>query len=739
MPIKTEQDVLRAGQELVFGPGGPGRGRDQVRWTVRAYANRSTSSLAVHPSDGDSKPRGGGGLSALVEDLKVATYVKGCGAWFSAELTFDARSGPGAVYDLVDDQPAAEGVLGEFPDAQDVWGELWRYPRTLGNIPQWALDRLAASGQDPIHLDPATDQLVWRAERDPYRQPGEPAPARPAPATPVTVTVAELGANAVRPGHDVEPPGPVVAALQRYARACADVVGADQILLRPPPAAEDLAAWRDSLGVEVPPELAELYSYANGEPEDFHTFSLGLFWMESVAQMAGVAQGVEQRWNALRLGNVVQAHEHDERMQPVLYHRGWIPFGTIDGNTLIAVDTVPTEHGRVGQVVAAGDHLVAPRVLAPSLAGYLDGQADLVEAGRCRLMDSHGNEYGVRDDRPSDDWYVVVPEERIVPAPEALSARGAVADAVETLGLRTTQDAEGGLRVHLTSTTTMSAVPSPEGVDVYHGQSDSPATNGTPYARFKRAEDAGTLLMLAAGAQHRLGASLEPGGPPGYPQALPGAFTVEQRDATATLRWTTGSGPVSSRDHRAQFLNSEDAIRFAQVAGTDPEAIARCARSVDGEPFFMPWVDRAAVRRVRGYPVHEQVRAILGDRTFRWACAQLRDDEAIDDFRFRDFINVTEEDIYQFALANGFDQWDDLRVAGPMLGEGTYICGLPGGRWTVFYTDRGEISQETSVSTLADARREVIRRMMDMARIELNHRFKSAHPELDLPRPSQMD
>lgn len=736
MPLKIEQDVLSAGQELVFGPGGPGHGRDQVRWSVRAYANVIRSSLAVNPSDAGSKHPGKGRLSALVEDLKVATYIKGRGAWFSAELTFDARSGPSAVYDLVDDQPPAETVLGEFPDARDVWSELWRYPRSLENIPQWALDRLAAAGEHPIHLDLATDELVWRTSRDPYRHPGDPAPARPAL---VTVTVAELGQNAVRPGRDVEPPGPVVAALQRYARACADVVGADQILLRPPPVAEDLAAWRDSLGLEVPPELAELYSYANGEPEDFHSFSLGLFWMESVAQMAGVAQGVEQRYDALRLGNAVAAHEHDKRMQPVLYHRGWIPFGTIDGTTLIAVDTVPTEYGQVGQVVAAGHHLVAPRVLAPSLAGYLDGQADLVEAGRCRLMDSHGNEYGVRDDRPSDAWYVVVPDERIVLAPEALSARGAVANAVETLGLGTTQDADGGLRVHLTSATTMSATPHTEGVDVYHGESDSPATSGTLCARFMRAEDAGTLLMLAAGARHRHGAGLGPGRPPGYREALPGAFTVEQRDSIATLQWTTGSGPVSSWDHWARFPNSEDATRFAQVAGTDPQTIARCARSVEGDPFFVPRGDRAAVRRARGYPDHEQVRAILGQRTFYWACEQLRDGESMDDLMFRDFISVTEEDIYQFVLVHGFNERDVIQITNFMPSEGTCINELQDGRWMVFYTERGKVSQETIVSALADARREVIHRMMRSARISLNHRYRYAHPELDLPPPSQMD
>ena len=67
------------------------------------------------------------------------------------------------------------------------------------------------------------------------------------------------------------------------------------------------------------------------------------------------------------------------------------------------------------------------------------------------------------------------------------------------------------------------------------------------------------------------------------------------------------------------------------------------------------------------------------------------------------------------------------------------IAPKPDGRWSVYYTERGERSDEVVVSSLADARREVIHRLMVSARISLNHRFKLAHPELDLPLPSEMD
>lgn len=562
MPHETEQDVLNALQTMAFGPAGPGRGCDQVQWDVQAYSNASTESLTIHRAGESREVDGEAEFSDAIERLKVATYVKGRGAWFSLRLILDAQSGPSAAYDLVDDRPEpTRTVFGVFPDAREVRDELWKYPRYLENIPQWALDRLTADGEDPMYLDPATDELVYRTARDPYRPPGTPA-SRPAP--PATVMVAELGATDVRPGRDVDAAGPVVAALQRYARACHDLVGVDQIVLRPPAKPEAFEIWRDSLGVDVPPDLAELYTYANGEPEDFHTFSMGLFWLESAQQMAGVSQGVEQRFEAMTRGNVVEPLEHDKRLQPVQYHRGWLPFGTIDGNMLIAVDTVPTEHGRMGQVVAAGHHLIAPRVLASSLADYLDEQTDLVATGRCWISDSEGNYYRPHDNRPSDLRYTVVPDDKIAIPP--------------------------------------------------------------------------------------------------------------------------------------------DVSRHGRI------------------------------------PAEEQIQAILSSNTWRWAVARLSGDQTLDNYRFRDFISVTEDEVYEFVLAHGFDDRVVLEIERGDPDGRLCISSEPSdGRWAVFYTERGRRSREVIVPSLPDARREVVQRLMVDARISLNHGFKLAHPGLSLPKPSEMD
>ena len=136
----------------------------------------------------------------------------------------------------------------------------------------------------------------------------------------------------------------------------------------------------------------------------------------------------------------------------------------------------------------------------------------------------------------------------------------------------------------------------------------------------------------------------------------------------------------------------------------------------------------------------EQIEAILSWNTFVWAREQLPPGKSMDDFRFRDFISVTEDDVYDFVLSNGFSprvvaERDETRRADNKL----CIAPLEDGRWIVYYTERGQRSEEVKVPSQAAARHEVVRRLMDNARINLNHRYRSAHPEMDLPGPREMD
>lgn len=139
----------------------------------------------------------------------------------------------------------------------------------------------------------------------------------------------------------------------------------------------------------------------------------------------------------------------------------------------------------------------------------------------------------------------------------------------------------------------------------------------------------------------------------------------------------------------------------------------------------------------RVIPKDEQIRAILSWDTWRWAVDRLGEGESIDNVRFHDLISVTEDEVYQFVLVHGFNQ----RAVVERGDADDHLCIVPesDGRWAVYYTERGKRSEEVVLSSLADARREVVHRLMQSARTALNHRFKLAHPGTSLPVPSEMD
>lgn len=137
----------------------------------------------------------------------------------------------------------------------------------------------------------------------------------------------------------------------------------------------------------------------------------------------------------------------------------------------------------------------------------------------------------------------------------------------------------------------------------------------------------------------------------------------------------------------------------------------------------------------------EQIQAILSWNTFRWAVNQLQSNETIDEKQYSDFISVTPDEIEDYVKAHGFPD-RAVKVVGK--GKGIFaedqicIVEVPSG-WEVFYMERGQRSEQALLPSFDEAQREVIRRMIETAKIQLNHRYRHAHPELNLPRPSEMD
>lgn len=135
----------------------------------------------------------------------------------------------------------------------------------------------------------------------------------------------------------------------------------------------------------------------------------------------------------------------------------------------------------------------------------------------------------------------------------------------------------------------------------------------------------------------------------------------------------------------------------------------------------------------------EQIRAILSPSVFRWAVEQLPAGRSIDDVKFSDLISVTEDEIFTYVQENGFDP-NTVVERRAASGADDRICLLPepDGRWRVYYIERGIKSGERVLPSEAEARREVVRDLLRSARIALNHRYRLAHPEEDLPSPSEM-
>lgn len=138
-----------------------------------------------------------------------------------------------------------------------------------------------------------------------------------------------------------------------------------------------------------------------------------------------------------------------------------------------------------------------------------------------------------------------------------------------------------------------------------------------------------------------------------------------------------------------------------------------------------------------------QIRALLGPDPFRWAVERIGGrtlGRTIDDVRYRDLVTASDEQVHDWVDDHGFDPRtvSDGRLAEDLLcitpGEGPE--GDPG--WAVSYVERGRAERLAWFPTHHEARHDVVDRLLERARILLNHRYRLAHPDEDLPPPSEM-
>ena len=165
-----------------------------------------------------------------------------------------------------------------------------------------------------------------------------------------------------------------------------------------PPATEvQIAAAEAEIGFALPEDLRALYRVADGQREiDGHArrteaFLFGHYAFEplqralvdyrawkSVRDDAGADFAATYDWTTARQGDPVY---------PDYWRPGWFPFATDGSGNAYAVDLSPAPGGTYGQIILIGRDEDERRVLAPSLAGFLQQAA----ARRPPISDRNGS------------------------------------------------------------------------------------------------------------------------------------------------------------------------------------------------------------------------------------------------------------------------------------------------------------------------------------------------------------
>jgi hypothetical protein len=155
-----------------FGPQGTCHDCEEVRFDVTQYGgtqmmsphclkDANWSSLSFDQLDPESE---------VFESAKVASYVKGRGAWICLRLTLK-KDGEPIIEEMFDREIVGTVPLDRPASAAQLIGELAVFPRTRENIPDWMIQTIEAAGEPVPVLDPESDMVVMGDESWPYEEP----------------------------------------------------------------------------------------------------------------------------------------------------------------------------------------------------------------------------------------------------------------------------------------------------------------------------------------------------------------------------------------------------------------------------------------------------------------------------------------------------------------------------------------------------------------------------------------
>ena len=168
---------------------------------------------------------------------------------------------------------------------------------------------------------------------------------------------------------------------------------------------EAIQEAESAMGVEFPHDLKMLYELADGSETDYPgQFDDGHWFMplsaatEHYRTMIQFAD--EQPVDAFDFWRS-QVEDHiisvKGPVKPHMFSKRWVPLTTSEGAVHRYVDLDPAPGGKAGQVIQHYPEACSHEVLAHSLADYLAGYADKLEAGRFAM------EHGSLIDREAED------------------------------------------------------------------------------------------------------------------------------------------------------------------------------------------------------------------------------------------------------------------------------------------------------------------------------------------------
>lgn len=161
--------------------------------------------------------------------------------------------------------------------------------------------------------------------------------------------------------------------------------------LNPPATDQQIEAFEQVVGVDMPRAYHQLYGWHNGENDDRwgHIYGLPILPLEWAAR-------TWQQWQRTLAdfgGNrypVAGGGWPEGAVDPAYTNPKWIPLTDDGSGGCIGLDFDPWPRGRVGQVILYGRDEDVKVVLAESLGQFLDWIARLLESGNYRLQPEPG-------------------------------------------------------------------------------------------------------------------------------------------------------------------------------------------------------------------------------------------------------------------------------------------------------------------------------------------------------------